>query len=482
MGGHQAGKKCPVGMVEEVLQGPIPIDRFRELLPADRYEEALARLETARRTLDGRCIWNINSTAAGGGVAEMLPAFLADAQGAGFNARWLVIGGNDEFFRVTKQLHNLLHDAPDTGELTDADRAIYEQTLAEQESEVLANVTPGDIVVLNDPQPLGLARLLSEKGVTCIWRCHIGSDTPTEIAERGRSFLKPYLDHVAMSVFSRKAHVWSGLEQVRIIPPFIDAFSPKNRRLDDDAILRILRAAGLRAGPVDPGPVPFPRPDGSQGTVTRRATFADGGDPPPPTAKLITQVSRWDALKDPVGVIEGFARYIAEGTDAHLVLAGPSAESVADDPEGAEVLADCVAAQKALPAAVRARVHLACLPMDDIEENAAMVNALQRSSAVVVQKSLAEGFGLTVAEALWKSRPVVASRVGGIQDQVVHGVCGVLVEPEDLEGFGQAVSQLLADDDACGALGRGGHDWVLEHYLGLTHLVRWVELAVEVAG
>ncbi|MGH2718881.1 MAG: glycosyltransferase [Actinomycetota bacterium] len=468
-------------MVEEVLQEPISVDRFQSLLPDGRYRGFITRLEAARRVLEGRSLWNINSTAAGGGVAEMLPAFLADARGAGFDARWLVIGGNEEFFRVTKLLHNQLHDAPDAGELTDGDRGVYEQTLAEQEDEVLAKVSPGDIVILNDPQPLGLATLLSKKGVTCIWRCHIGSDTPTAVAEQAHQFLMPYLEHVAASVFSREALVWKGLDRVRVIPPFIDPFSPKNRPLDSVEVLRILRAARLRAGPSDPGPVPFARSDGSQGCVTRQATFADGGDPPPATARLVTQVSRWDGLKDPIGVIHGFARHIAPGTDAHLVLAGPSAESVADDPEGAQVLADCVAAWRELPGDLQPRVHLACLPMDDIEENAVMVNALQRSSSVVVQKSLAEGFGLTVAEALWKGRPVVASRVGGIQDQVVQGVCGVLVEPADLEAFGQAVRQLLADDDACSVLGRGGHDWVLDHFLGLVHLVRWVELAVEVA-
>ena len=471
-------------MVDEIVQDPIPVDRFRELLPDGRYERLVARLEPARRALAGRRLWNINSTAAGGGVAEMLPSFLADAQGAGFDAGWLVIGGNEDFFRVTKLLHNQLHDASDAGELTTEDRAIYETTLADQEDELLARVSPGDIAVLNDPQPLGLSALLSKKGVTCIWRCHIGSDEPTEIARRAHAFLLPYLQDVAACIFSREAHVWNEVDRdrVRIIPPFIDAFSAKNRRLDDGEVLRILRVAGLRAGPTDPGPVPFSRSDGSQGTVTHRASFADGGDPPPATAKLVTQVSRWDRLKDPIGVLQGFARHVAGETDAHLLLAGPSAESVADDPESAEVLAGCVAAWQSLAADLRPRVHLACLPMDDLEENALMVNALQRTSAVVVQKSLAEGFGLTVAEALWKGRPVVASRVGGIQDQVVHGVCGMLIEPSDLEEFGRAVRQLLCDDDACGVLGRGGHEWVLDHYLGLTHLVRCVELAAEVVA
>jgi trehalose synthase len=150
--------------------------------------------------------------------------------------------------------------------------------------------------------------------------------------------------------------------------------------------------------------------------------------PLPMDARLVVQVSRWDRLKDPLGVMDGFANHVAGRTDAHLVLAGPATAGVSDDPEGAEVLQECVAAWSRLPAETRARVHLACLPMDDVEENAAIVNALQRSAVVGVQKSLAEGFGLTVAEAMWKGRPVVASRVGAIQDQVTDGVSGLLLD------------------------------------------------------
>ena len=170
--------------------------------------------------------------------------------------------------------------------------------------------------------------------------------------------------------------------------------------------------------------------------------------PLPTSAPIVLQVSRWDRLKDHVGVLHGFVDHVADGLGAHLVLAGPAADSVRDDPEGTEVLRQVQQAWSSLPGFKRARVHLACLPMDDLEENGAIVNALQRRADVIVQKSLAEGFGLTVTEAMWKARPIVASQVGGIQDQITHGHSGLLVpDPTDLRSFGGAVRKLLADPE-----------------------------------
>jgi trehalose synthase len=163
--------------------------------------------------------------------------------------------------------------------------------------------------------------------------------------------------------------------------------------------------------------------------------------------------------------------------EAHLVLAGPQVEGVSDDPEGAEVLAEVRAQRESLPAETRARTHLASLPMDDVEENAAMVNAIQRRADVVVQKSIAEGFGLTVAEAMWKARPVVASRVGGIRDQIVDGESGVLLDdPADLAGFGGAVTGLLRDPDRAHRIGEAGRQRVGEQFLGWRHLLQYVAL------
>jgi trehalose synthase len=192
---------------------------------------------------------------------------------------------------------------------------------------------------------------------------------------------------------------------------------------------------------------------------------------------LVVQVSRWDRLKDPLGVMKGFASYVAPASDADLVLAGPSVEAVADDPEGMEVFSEAQALWERLPAKSRRRIHLACLPMDDGEENAAMVNALQRHAAVVVQKSIAEGFGLTVSEAMWKERPVVASRVGGIQDQIVHEESGLLIDdPSDGKAFGTAVRRLLEDDRASASMGEAARERVRKEFLAPRQLGQYAEL------
>jgi trehalose synthase len=191
---------------------------------------------------------------------------------------------------------------------------------------------------------------------------------------------------------------------------------------------------------------------------------------------LVTQVSRWDSLKDPIGVMEGLVTQTGHATDAHLVLAGPEPSSISDDPEGATVLHACIARWQGLAPDVRSRIHLALLPMEDAEENAAIVNALQRWSSVVVQKSLAEGFGLTVAEAMWKGRPVVASRVGGIQDQIVDGKSGLLVDPTDIAAFGATVRELMLDGERRERIGAAAQERVRDEFLGVRHLTEYVDL------
>ena len=207
------------------------------------------------------------------------------------------------------------------------------------------------------------------------------------------------------------------------------------------------------------------------------ASIERNGSPPlPGSVPAVVQVSRWDRLKDPAGVLQAFAERIGPSTEAHLVLAGPSTAAVADDPEGPEVLAEVVALTSRMPDALRERIHLFSLPMDDLQENAAIVNALQRRADVVVQKSVAEGFGLTVAEAMWKARPVVASAVGGIQDQIVDGESGLLVEPDDLDGFADAVKGLLEDPARAEWMGHNARERVRGAFLGARHLEQYVDL------
>jgi trehalose synthase len=219
----------------------------------------------------------------------------------------------------------------------------------------------------------------------------------------------------------------------------------------------------------------FVRQDGTPGRVDRKArlwqTAPIGHDVP-----IVLQVSRWDALKDPKGVIESFAHGPASSSPAHLLLAGPDVSAVADDPEGLAVLNDCIEHWESLPPALHERVHLAALPMDDSEENAAMVNALQRHSTVVVQKSLAEGFGLTVAEAMWKGRPVVASRIGGIQDQIADGESGLLVDPHDLRAFGAALVALIHEPRLARRIGEAARSRIRDTFLGPRHLGQYLEL------
>ena len=406
----------------------------------------------------------------------MLQSLLAYARGAGVDARWLTIGGNEEFFRVTKRIHNRLHGAPgDGGRLEQAEREIYESALLESASELTGLVRDGDVVYLHDPQTAGLAPHIKSTRVSVIWRCHVGLDHPNDHAREAWSFLSSYVEEADAYVFSRKAFAWAGLDEKKLwlVAPSIDAFSPKNQDLDPEVVQAIMARLGLAE---DGSGVPsFQRQDGTRGRVDRPADL-DQARPIPSDAPLIVQVSRWDRLKDPAGVLKCFAENCSDPT-AHLLLAGPSVTEVVDDPEGAEVLAEVRDGRDSLPAAIRERTHLACLPMEDVEENAAMVNAIQRSADVVLQKSLAEGFGLTVAEAMWKSRPVVAGRIGGIQDQIVDGESGCLVDdPADLVAVGKAIDFLLGDSRAAKAIGAAARERVRESFLGTRHLVQYVEL------
>jgi trehalose synthase len=247
-----------------------------------------------------------------------------------------------------------------------------------------------------------------------------------------------------------------------------------------DAIMRasglVLDGSGVRDD------ASFDRQDGTRGRVTRTVEHLGGGPLSRPS-RFVVQVSRWDRLKDPVGVLDGFLHPAGPDPSAHLVLAGPAADSTADDPDAAEVLSMVRSRWQSLDERDRDRVHVASLPMDDVEENAAIVNALQRTADVVVQKSLAEGFGLTVAEAMWKERPVVATRVGGIQDQVVHGRSGLLIDdPNDLGGFGEALTTLLDGAELAERMGREAHDRVREEFLAPHYLTRSLDLIERVVA
>jgi trehalose synthase len=266
-----------------------------------------------------------------------------------------------------------------------------------------------------------------------------------------------------------------------VIAPSIDAFSPKNHNMAFTAVTAVLRASGLAADDHHRARAIFERIDGSVGTVEHQAHLVEER-PLSLDVPLVAQVSRWDRLKDPLGIISAFAEHVHADQEPHLLLAGPDVTAVADDPEGAEVFGEIEAAWHELPQSIRRRVHLALLPMDEADENAVIVNAVQRRADVVVQKSLAEGFGLTVAEAMWKGRPVVASRIGGIQDQIEDGRTGFLVEPTDLAAFGERVNRFLADSHEAERIGAAAQDRVRDLFLGPRHLGQYVDLLGGVLG
>ena len=471
--------------VRQVDVPVLPMARLRPLIGDARFGELELAASRTRAALAGTVVWSVNSTATGGGVAEMLQVLIGYILDAGVDARWLVIHGDPAFFEVTKRVHNRLHGAPgDEGELGPAQAAIYERTLEANARAVLDAVRSGDVVLLHDPQTAGLAGALAAAGARALWRCHVGSDTVNEWTEQAWSFLRPYLEPCVGAVFSRRAYVpsWMADDRVEVIPPSIDPFSPKNEDIPFTDRARILGRLGVISELPGQPPGTFVRREGSLGRVERSATIVAEGEPLDPIAPVVVQVSRWDRLKDMRGVLLGFADRVVDRTDAHLLLVGPSVEGVTDDPEGAEVLAECVDAWRALPSTARRRIRLVSLPMDDVDENAAMVNALQRHATVVVQKSLAEGFGLTVAEAMWKAKPVVASAVGGIVDQVEPGTGVLLEDPTDLDAFGDALAALLRDPDALATYGARAKRHVLEGFVGDTHLRHYADLMQRIVG
>jgi trehalose synthase len=465
--GSESGENPPM---TTRATSPVPVEfldprRLEPLVGADR----IARLEeTAARVRDllaGRRVLNVNSTANGGGVAELLRTLLGYVRYTGIEAEWLVIQGSPEFFAVTKRIHNGLYGGPGDGlELDGRERREYERVLGENLPSLRAAVRAGDVVVVHDPQPAGLVPALLELGARVVWRCHVGIDKTNEWSQRAWTFIRRYVEPADAFVFSRRefAPPWLDASRLAVIPPSIDPFTPKNTELSPAETLGLLAGAGLVAG--------------SHASDVRAARVVREGPAPGPDAPLVVQISRWDRMKDMGGVLRAFAEGVPTSSGAHLVLAGPAVDGVDDDPEALEVWSEVVSMWQSLPLADRSRVHLATIPMEDLVENARVVNALQRHAAVVAQKSLAEGFGLTVAEAMWKSRPVVASAVGGIVDQVVDGETGYLVDPGDLAGFAACVHHLLESPAEAERLGRNARERITAQFLADRHLLQYAEL------
>jgi trehalose synthase len=466
-----------VSLVKPVAVPERPVSLLEPIIGGSRYGQLVQAADAVRQLLAGRTIWNVNSTATGGGVAEMLQVLVGYVKGLDIAIGWLVITADARFFASTKRLHNQIHGDLAGGPLDAGEAHHYTRMLTANAVELLGRIRPGDVALLHDPQTAGLAEPLARAGAHVVWRCHIGVDWENDATRAGWDFLRPHLSAAEGYVFSRREYVppWLPDEKVSIIPPSIDPFSPKNQDLDAATVRAILATLGVLDGAAPHVPARFVRRDGNQGTVTRPAVITGEGRPGPDDPVLL-QVSRWDRLKDMAGVMHGFADHVVPGGDGYLLLAGPSVADVADDPEGAAVYAECLLQWHDLPPAARERILLVTLPLDDIDENAAMVNALQRHATVIAQKSLAEGFGLTVSEGMWKGRPVVGSAVGGIIDQIAEGTGVLLPDPADLQAFGQAVRLLLGDQAEAARRGLAAHAYVRQNYLGDIHLMRYAKL------
>lgn len=394
-------------MLQKVTVGRWSLNAYKGIAP----EAVIEQLHENARSLQGARILHVNATPYGGGVSELLRSSVPLLRDLGLHVDWKVIGGNPDFFHATKALHNALQGARRS--LSDAERSAYQDCVQEN-----AETLDGDydFIVIHDPQPVGLLQAHGKGRARWVWRCHIDTSEPNPDAW---SFLAPYLEGFDAAVFTMPEFIPPGLPVARaaVIAPAIDPLSPKNIDLDPGTANQILDWIGVDL----PG-------------------------------RLVTQVSRFDAWKDPLGVIDAYRLVREEIPGLQLALVGSMA---LDDPEGWEVYRQVsdAAGQDSL-----IHIYTNLTGVGNVE-----VNAFQRLSEVVVQKSIREGFGLVVSESLWKGTPVVAGCAGGIPLQMQDGVGGRLVQ--STEQCASALLELLSDPKLAQALGRSGRERVREHYL-----------------
>ena len=373
-------------------------------------ESVVADLRALAGRLRGRRILNVNSTAVGGGVAEILSRMLPLLHQLEVDAHWDVIKGNERFFHITKKMHNALHGGKEP--VSAEEFAFF---LGVNRDNAQAMDLGADVVFIHDPQPVALVE--KKDGGRWVWRCHIDFTSPQPDTW---DFLKSYIERYDASVFSAPAFSRPLAVRQVLIQPSIDPLSDKNRDLDEETVAGVCARFG----------------------VDRRRP-------------IITQISRFDYLKDPLGVIRSY-QLVKPHVDCQLVLAGGGAT---DDPEGAQVLEEVRQAAGNDP-----DIFILFLPpASDIE-----INALQRASTIVLQKSLREGFGLTVSEALWKAKPVIASAVGGIPQQIAHKYSGILTH--SIDGTAYWIKQLLQEPEFARKLGENGREHVRSNFLITRHI------------
>jgi trehalose synthase len=400
---------------ETLAVSRIPLEHYAELIGGGEIEE----LRALAKPLHGRSIEMINSTAVGGGVAEILNRFVPLAEELDLNIKWDVMTGAEDFFDVTKSFHNALH-----GEPYHASHRDFEIFLAYNEHNRATLPLDAEIVVIHDPQPAALINGRRRPGSNhWVWRCHIDLSHPNRAVWE---FLEKFVSRYDGAMFSSPEFSRQLSIPQYLFYPAIDPLSEKNCPLDQDFIEQTLHRYQI--------------------------------DPQRP---ILTQISRFDRLKDPVGVIRAY-RIVKRYFDCQLVLAGGSAT---DDPEGAIVLKEVMREANQDPD-IKILELPAWAPLE--------VNALQRASTIVIQKSLREGFGLTVSEALWKKKPVVASAVGGIPTQIIHKHTGLLTH--SVEGTAYQIRFLLSHPEIAAKLGEHGHQHVKENFLITQKLKRYLVL------
>ena len=370
--------------------------------------------------LSGKVIQNINSTFSGGGVAEILTRMVPLLNQLGVDARWTTIKGNEEFFGVTKKFHNALHGRKEN--ISSEDFSLF---LEVNKNNIEELKFQGDIIFIHDPQPAALITEKEKHGEKWIWRCHIDVSNPDKIVW---DFLRNFVLKYDAAVFSAPNFTQQLPIRQFLISPSIDPLSDKNKDLSPEIIDSVLNKYGL-----------------------------DKNKP------IVAQISRFDYLKDPVGVIQAF-EMVRKSIDCQLVLAGGTAT---DDPESEKVLEEVKERASGNP-----DIHILLIPPEsDIE-----INALQRAAAVILQKSLKEGFGLTVTEAMWKGKPVVASAVGGIQLQVKNKFTGLLCH--SVEGAAYTVKRLLSNPGYAEWLGKNAREHVRQNFLITRHLKDYLLLFI----
>jgi trehalose synthase len=480
-------------VIERVdVRDPLGLDAYAEVVHLTEAVRALRQeAEHLAPALRGRRVFMVNSTARGGGVAEMLPQLVTLLNELGVETHWMVMNTDQPgFFGLTKRLHNLIHGEGDAS-LGDEARSLYAAVATENAAEMKQHLAPNDVLVIHDPQPLGMGAVLKrELGIPFLFRCHIGLDERTPETRAAWSFLRPYAEPCDHALFSAAEYIPSFLaNRAGILTPAIDPLSAKNRELSPHKVAGILKSAGLARSRHPVVPEPFTtqatrlRPDGSFAPLSEETDIGI------PFRPIVMQVSRWDRLKGYEPLLEAFVRLKrtidARGpSDRHrrrlatvrLVLAGPDPAAVADDPEATGVLRDLVDRYRRLPPWLQEDVALVSLPMGSREENALMVNALQRCSSVVVQNSLREGFGLTVTEAMWKHIGILGSRACGIRQQIRDGVDGRLVsDPTDPAALADHLDEMLEDLPGRARFGQAAQRRVHRDFLVFTQVRRWLE-------